>query len=219
MSIRVVFLGSPGAGKGTQAQLLAAQYGVPQLATGDILRRNVREGTPLGLEAKRFMDAGDLVPDDVIIAMVERELTDAQGFIVDGFPRTIAQAEAFDALLARLGTPLTAVLLFEVPRDQLIERLTGRWTCPKDQSSYHVAFNPPRTPGRCDICGTELIQRSDDTLETVSRRMAVYDEQTAPLIEYYRSRGNLIPVHADRPVSDVTAEILTALSGRAGSKA
>ena len=218
MSIRVVFLGPPGAGKGTQAQLLASQYGVEQLATGDILRQNVREGTPLGLEAKRYMDAGELVPDDVIIGMVERALADTTGFIVDGFPRTIAQAEAFDALLERLGTPLTAVLLFEVPRRQLIERLTGRWTCPKDQSSYHNTFNPPRTPGRCDICGTELIQRSDDSLETVTRRMAVYDEQTAPLVDYYRKQGKLIEIHADRPVSDVTAEILSALSERTGAE-
>ena len=219
MSVRLVFLGPPGAGKGTQAQLLASQYGVEQLATGDILRRNVREGTTLGQEAKRYMDAGDLVPDGVIIGMVERELAGSTGFIVDGFPRTIAQAEAFDALLARLKTPLTAVVLFEVPREQLIERLTGRWTCPKDQSSYHLTFNPPRTAGVCDVCGTALIQRSDDTLETVTRRMAVYDEQTAPLIAYYRKQGNLIAIHAERPVTDVTAEILTALSERQGAGA
>ncbi|TAM57779.1 adenylate kinase [bacterium] len=217
MSVRLVFLGPPGAGKGTQAQLLATQYGVEQLATGDVLRRNVREGTPLGLEAKRYMDAGDLVPDAVIIGMVERELAGSTGFIVDGFPRTIAQAQAFDELLARLSAPLTAVLLFEVPRAQLIERLTGRWTCPKDQSSYHLTFNPPRNPGHCDLCGTALVQRSDDTLETVKRRMAVYDEQTAPLIEYYRKQGNLIAIHAERPVTDVTAEILTALSERQGA--
>ncbi|TAM89785.1 adenylate kinase [bacterium] len=219
MSVRLVFLGPPGAGKGTQAQLLASQYGVEQLATGDILRRNVREGTELGREAKRYMDAGDLVPDAVIIGMVESELAGSTGFIVDGFPRTIAQAQAFDALLARLEAPLTAVLLFEVPREQLIERLTGRWICPKDQSSYHLTFNPPRNAGKCDVCGTGLVQRSDDTLETVTRRMAVYDEQTAPLIAYYRKQGNLISIHAERPVVDVTAEILTALSERQGAGA
>ncbi|MDE2572884.1 MAG: adenylate kinase [bacterium] len=219
MSVRLVFLGPPGAGKGTQAQLIASQYGIDQLATGDILRRNVRQGTPLGMDAKRYMDAGELVPDDVIIGMVERELQDASGFIVDGFPRTLAQAEAFDALLERMATPLTAVLLFEVPRQQLVDRLTGRWICPADQSSYHLVFSPPRVTGECDLCGTPLVQRSDDTLETVTKRLSVYDEQTTPLIEYYRRKGNLIAIHAERAVSDVTAEILSALSQLAGTGA
>lgn len=210
--IRVVFLGPPGAGKGTQAQLLEQRFGVRQISTGDILRRNRQQGTPLGKEAQAYMDRGDLVPDDLIVKMFEEELGDGtRGFILDGFPRTVPQAEALDALLAKLHLPLTAVLLFAMERPDLIKRLTGRWTNPRTGRVYHESFDPPKVHGVCDDDGGPLLQRSDDRAETVSKRLDVYEAQTAPLVDYYKKSGLLVPIDAMQPVGDVTERIVTAL--------
>ncbi len=211
--IRVVFLGPPGAGKGTQAQILERRYGVRQISTGDILRRHRQEGTPLGKEAQAFMDRGDLVPDALIIKMFEEELSDgSQGFILDGFPRTVPQAEALDALLARLALPLSAVILFDIGREELIKRLTGRWTNPRTGRVYHEIYDPPKRPGIDDDDGGPLVQRPDDRLETVVKRLDVYEAQTAPLVDYYSKKtGLLVTIDATRPVETVTQQIVDAL--------
>jgi len=212
--MRLVFLGPPGAGKGTQAKVLENRFGVQQISTGDILRRNVDEGTPLGLKAKSFMDAGDLVPDDVIIAMMEGELHGRESFTLDGFPRTVAQAEALDALLARLDLPLTAVLLFDAKREALVERLAGRWTNPRSGRTYHTLFNPPKVAGIDDEDGGPLVQRPDDRREVVSDRLATYDAKTAPLVEYYTRKGLLVPIDGLKAIDDVTSDVLAALETR-----
>jgi len=213
--MRLVFLGGPGAGKGTQAKALVDKAGLTQISTGDILRANVVKETPLGLKAKSYMDAGGLVPDDVIIEMVEAELAGHDAFVLDGFPRTVAQAQALDALLAKLGLPLTAVVLFEADRPTLIARLTGRWTNPRNGRTYHTLFSPPRVAGIDDEDGGELVQRKDDTPAVVAERLATYDEKTAPLIEYYDRARMLVRVDALRPIDDVTAAILSAVEPRA----
>ena len=209
--IRVVFLGPPGAGKGTQAQILEQRFGVRQISTGDILRRHRQEGTPLGKEAQAYMDRGDLVPDALIIKMFEEELGHTDAFILDGFPRTVPQAEALDALLAKVHLPLTAVLLFDMERSELIKRLTGRWTNPRTGRVYHELYNPPKVPAVCDDDGGPLVQRSDDRAETVSKRLDVYEAQTAPLVDYYKKTGLLVPIDAMEPVSAVTERIVAAL--------
>lgn len=209
--IRVIFLGPPGAGKGTQARILEQKYGVRQIATGDILRRHRQEGTPLGKEAEAYMDRGALVPDELIIKMFEEELGETDGFILDGFPRTVPQAEALDALLAKLQLPLTAVLLFDTDRNELIARLTGRWTNPRSGRVYHAKYDPPKTPGIDDEDGGPLIQRPDDRPETVGKRLDVYDQQTAPLIDYYDRAGLLVRLDAMQPVPAVTDAIVRRL--------
>jgi adenylate kinase len=211
---RLVFLGPPGAGKGTQAKILEDRFGVRQVSTGDILRANVAKATPLGLKAKAYMDAGDLVPDDVIVDMMAGELgTDAASgsFALDGFPRTVAQAKALDAMLRTLGAPLTAVLLFDADRATLIERLTGRWTNPRTGRTYHATFNPPKVAGIDDEDGGPLVQRPDDTREVVEERLATYDLKTAPLIEYYASSGLLKTIDGLKPIDAVTADVLRVL--------
>jgi adenylate kinase len=213
-TMRLVFLGPPGAGKGTQAKLLEDRFGVRQISTGDILRANVKRGTELGRKAKAFMDAGDLVPDGVIVGMMEGEIESAAAFILDGFPRTVAQAEALDATLARLGLPLTAVLLFDADRAALIERLTGRWTNPRSGRTYHAVFNPPRVAGVDDEDGGPLEQRRDDTREVVVERLATYDEKTKPLIDYYAGTGLLVRIDGLKPIDGVTDEVLRALGSR-----
>ncbi len=210
-AMRLVFLGPPGAGKGTQAQILARRFGARQISTGDILRRNVVDGTELGKRAKTFMDAGDLVPDDVIIAMMERELGVGASFILDGFPRTVAQAEALDAMLGRLALPLGAALLFDSDRETLIERLAGRWTNPRTGRTYHTIFNPPQMAGVDDDDGTALVQRPDDSREVVSDRLATYDAKTKPLVDYYARKGLLKRIDGLQSIEAVTAEILRAL--------
>jgi adenylate kinase len=215
-AIRLVFLGPPGAGKGTQAKILEERFGVRQISTGDILRANVAAGTPLGAKAKSFMDAGGLVPDDVIIGMMEGELGSLQSFVLDGFPRTVGQAEALDAMLARLGLPLTAVVLFDASRSALIERLTGRWTNPRSDRTYHTVLNPPRVAGIDDDDGGPLEQRKDDTHEVVVDRLATYDEKTAPLIDYYDKTGLLVKLDGLASIEEVTAALLAAVSKRAG---
>jgi adenylate kinase len=211
---RVIFLGAPGAGKGTQARRLAVGSGVPQVATGDMLREAVAGGTPLGREAKRYMDQGALVPDEVVIGLVDERLSrpDAgAGYVLDGFPRTVAQAEALYALLRRRGQELDRVVFFDVSRDELLRRLTGRRICRQCGAGFHLVSAPPKTEGRCDQCGGELYQRDDDAEDTVVRRLDVYQNQTAPLLDYYRRRGLLVRVAGEGPVERVAAEIQKAV--------
>ncbi len=208
--MKVIFLGSPGAGKGTQAAVLRERYGLAHISTGDILRENVRNGTTLGKTAREYMDSGRLVPDEVIIAMMEERLQkpDCQkGFILDGFPRTVPQAEALDALLDRMGIPLDGVILFEVPGDLVLDRLTGRRVCGKCGEIYNVHFKKTKVPGVCDLCGGELVQRDDDREEVVIKRLEVYEEQTAPLIRYYEDKGQLVRVDAGQEGELVVAAI------------
>lgn len=210
---RVIFLGAPGAGKGTQARRLAADSGVPQVATGDMLREAVAGGTPLGREAKRYMDSGALVPDDVVIGLVDERLAqpDAAGYVLDGFPRTVAQAEALDALLRRRRQELDRVIFFDVSRDELIRRLTGRRICRQCGTAFHLVSAPPKVAGRCDQCGGELYQREDDAEATVARRLDVYQTQTAPLLDYYRQRGLLARVAGEGQVEEVADRIRRAV--------
>jgi adenylate kinase len=206
--MNIVLLGAPGAGKGTQAAKLIETYGLAHISTGDILRKAVADKTPLGIAAKGFMDNGELVPDEVVIGLVKARLQepDAEaGFILDGFPRTPAQAEALASMLAELGGKVDVVPYISVPTDILMERLTGRWTCKTDQHVYHVKFNPPKVAGICDIDGTELYQRNDDKPEAIERRLNVYLAQTAPLIAYYKERGLLVEVDGSQSIEDVSA--------------
>ena len=214
--MRAIFLGPPGAGKGTQARQLAETWSVAHVATGDMLREALAQGTPLGLEARRYMDSGGLVPDEVVIGLVADRLTrpDARGgFVLDGFPRTAAQAEALDRLLAARGLGLDRVIFLDVTRPELLRRLTGRRVCRTCGATYHLISAPPRTAGRCDACGGELYQREDDAEAAVARRLDVYQSQTAPLLAYYRSRGQLACVPGEGTVEQVAAEIKRALPG------
>jgi adenylate kinase len=208
--VRLIFLGPPGAGKGTQARELAREWGVPQVATGEMLRAAVAAGTPLGREAKRIMETGGLVPDDVIVGLIAERLREpdaATGFILDGFPRTIGQAEALGRLLKDLGQKLDAVLYFQVPEPELLRRLTGRRLCRQCQTAFHMVSAPPRREGICDQCGGPLYQRDDDSEATVRNRLHVYEQQTAPLLDYYRHRGLLTPIDGVGPVDDIRAAI------------
>lgn len=213
--MRLIFLGAPGVGKGTQAELLAAKSGRPKVSTGDILREAVRNQTPLGIQAKACMDQGKLVPDAVVIGIVKDKLAEpacAKGFLLDGFPRTVPQAEELATMLRARGLQLDRVINISVPREEIVRRLTGRRSCPKCQAVYHVEFSPPKREGICDRCGGELVQRSDDKRETVERRLAVYEEQTAPLITYYRQRGLLSDVNGTGTVEDVQRRVTELLS-------
>ena len=217
MSLRVIFLGPPGAGKGTQAQALASEWGVPHVATGDMLREAVAAKTPLGLEAKRHMDSGGLVPDEVVIGLVGERLAqpDAKaGVVLDGFPRTVAQAEALDALFARKGLSLDRVVYFNVSRDELLRRLTGRRVCRACGRTYPLVSAPPKVADKCDACGGELYQRVDDSEATVATRLDVYQKQTSPLLEYYRGRNLLAEVAGEGPVAGV-AEAIRKATGQA----
>jgi adenylate kinase len=210
VTVRVIFLGAPGAGKGTQARQLAAEWGVPQVATGDMLREAVARRTPLGLEAKRHMDSGGLVPDDVVVGLVAERLAqpDARaGFLLDGFPRTVAQAEALERLLRERGLGLDRVIFLDVSREELLRRLTGRRVCRQCGSGFHVVSAPPRTPGRCDRCQGELYQRDDDAEGPVARRLDVYRTQTAPLLDFYRDRGLLATVAGEGGMERIAADI------------
>lgn len=204
--MRLILLGPPGAGKGTQAVRIAETHGIPHISTGDILRANVKQGTELGREAKRYMDAGDLVPDDVIIGMVGGRLAEpdaAQGFLFDGFPRTVPQAEALERVLEEQGTPLDVVLELVIDHDEVVKRLTGRRSCAECGAIYHLAHNPSATAGRCDKCDGELVQRDDDREEVVVNRLAVYREQTEPLVAFYGSRGLVRQLEAVGTVDEV----------------
>jgi adenylate kinase len=216
--VRVILLGPPGAGKGTQAGNIAETYAIPHISTGDILRANVREGTELGLEAKRFMDAGDLVPDEVIIGMVGDRLAEpdaAQGFLFDGFPRTVPQAEALEKLLQDRGQPLDVVLRLAVDEDEVVSRLTGRRTCTACGAVFHVDHHPPATEGVCDSCGGELVQRDDDREDVVRNRLEVYRRSTEPLEEFYWNRGLLRDVEAVGTVDEVAERAAAVLSDHA----
>ncbi len=210
--MRLVFLGAPGAGKGTQAQRLAAQEQIPHVSTGEILRESVKRGTPLGLQAKGYMDAGKLVPDEVVIGLVREKLTSpecARGYILDGFPRTVAQAEALDRIFRETGSPgLDHVISFDVPQDEIVRRLSGRRSCSRCQTVYHIEHDPPKEEGVCDKCGGTLVQRADDKPETVLARLRVFDQQTRPLVEYYQKRGLLQRVDATGSIDQVYARLL-----------
>lgn len=192
--MNLILLGPPNAGKGTQAKKLYADFQIPQISTGDILRKAVKEGTPLGKVAGPLMAAGQYVPDDVVIGIVEERLKEpdvAQGFVLDGFPRTPGQADALDRMLERLGRQLNAVVSLEVPHSTLVERGSGRRVCPNDGSVYHVTQSPPKRAGLCDKCGTELVQRPDDTPEVIEKRLQKYDAETSPLKDFYAKKGLL----------------------------
>jgi adenylate kinase len=212
--MRLVLVGPPGAGKGTQAEFIAAHLSIPKISTGDIFRANVAGATPLGLEAKRYMDSGQLVPDEVTINMVRARLAEpdaADGFLLDGFPRTLPQATALDKLLADLGVSLDVVLEVIVDNDEVIRRLSGRRTCRTCGKIWHEVFDPPKNEGVCDRCGGELYQRDDDKPETVAERLRVYARDTAPLIDFYGAQGKLVGIDATGPVEDVTERAKDAL--------
>ncbi|MFH1014756.1 MAG: adenylate kinase, partial [Nitrospirota bacterium] len=192
--MRLVLLGAPGAGKGTQAKMLIEKYKIPQISTGDILRKAVADGTPLGKEAKVIMDKGELVPDKIVLGLVEERVKQddcKKGFILDGFPRNTVQAEALDKMLNAMGLPIDSALRVDVPKDDLMKRLTGRRTCKNCQQMYNVYYSPPKKDALCDKCGGELFQRGDDKEDTIKKRLDVYDAQTAPLIDYYNKKGIL----------------------------
>jgi adenylate kinase len=212
--VRIVLVGPPGAGKGTQAQFIASHLAIPKISTGDIFRSNVTTGTELGRQAKSFMDRGDLVPDEVTIAMVNARLQedDAQaGFLLDGFPRNMPQAEQLKKVLAEWDTRLDLVLELVVDDDEVVRRLSGRRTCRRCGHVWHVLFDPPSRPETCDDCGGELFQRDDDREETIRHRIDVYEQQTAPLISFYADEGILMGIDATGPVEEVTDRALSAL--------
>jgi len=210
----MIMLGAPGAGKGTQARMLSEELGLPQVSSGDIFRENLKHATALGLLAKGYMDRGELVPDDVTISMVMERLSRADcagGAVLDGFPRTLAQAEALRQALAARNVRVSLVPLLEVSDDAVIDRLAGRRVCRDCQAMYHVAFSPPKVEGVCDKCGGQLYRRADDEPETVRNRLFVYYKQTAPLVGYYFAHGVLVTIDGDRPIEAVQADLLAAV--------
>lgn len=215
--MNLILLGPPGAGKGTQAKLVAEQFGIPQISTGDILRQAVKDGTSLGQEAQAYMERGDLVPDAVVIGIIEERLTqpDCQaGYILDGFPRTEVQANALAETLGKRGGTIDHVVNIEVLDEELIHRLTGRRTCKECQKPYNVTFNPPQREGVCDKCGGELIQRKDDDEETIRARLGVYREQTAPLVAYYEKQGLLRTVTGAGAIREIFDAVCGVVEGR-----
>jgi adenylate kinase len=215
MATYIVMLGPPGVGKGTQAKILAEKTGLAHVSSGDLFRDNIKNETELGQLAKSYMNKGELVPDDVTIAMIRERLTrpDCQaGAILDGFPRTPAQADALKEMLAEFGGDVDYVPFINADNDVLVSRLSGRWTCRANGHVFHEKFNPPQQPGVCDLDGSELYQRDDDKVETVTRRIQVYAEQTAPLIKYYREAGKLIKIDGAQPIEQVTAALMKAVS-------
>ncbi len=212
----LILLGPPGAGKGTQAKFMVDRWNIPQVSTGDILRAAVREGTPLGVEAKGFMDGGELVPDRVVIGIIGERLKEedaAAGFILDGFPRTLPQAEALESILTDLNRNIDHVVSIEVEDDALVGRLTGRRMCKGCGESFHVMFNPPQKDGACDRCGGELYQRDDDKEETIRQRLKVYHDQTSPLIAYYGGKGSLREIDGSGDIKKIFARIEQVLTG------
>ena len=213
--MRAILLGPPGCGKGTQAKILIDTYSIPQIATGDILREALKKGTPLGKQAQSYMDKGQLVPDDLVIQIIEERLKQddcAGGFILDGFPRTIAQAEALDKTLTGMGLTLDHVFNIAVGDDELIRRLTGRRICKACGASYHIIFNPPREEGRCDTCQGELYQRDDDKEETIRNRLKVYQDQTAPLITFYHEKKILSSIDGVGSIEQITSRLKAAVN-------
>ncbi len=212
--MQIIFLGPPGAGKGTQAKMIQDHFKIPQISTGDMLREARTEQTELGKKADAYIKAGKLVPDDLVIALIQQRLAEAdckQGYILDGFPRTVAQAEALDLVLQKANSKISTVLLLEVNEDALVERLAGRRTCKICGNSYHMQFSPSKQENRCDKCGGELYQRDDDQEQTIRSRMVTYREQTAPLVEYYSKQGLLKRFSGDQPIDIVTQTLMSHL--------
>ena len=211
----MIFLGAPGVGKGTQAEFISSRFHVPKISTGDLLREGVAKQTPLGLKAKGYMDRGDLVPDEVVIGLVQEKLNSSEcslGFLLDGFPRTVAQADKLSELLAKQGLALDHVVHFVLPREEIVRRLSGRRNCSKCPAVYHMESIPPKQNGVCDQCGADLVQRSDDRPETVQSRLTVYEQQTAPLIDYYKRKNLLFELDGSGPVETVQDRLLALLS-------
>lgn len=212
--MNIILLGPPGAGKGTQAKMLVEKYGIPQISTGDILRANLKAQTELGVEAKKYMDAGKLVPDEVVIGIINNRLKEEdcqKGYMLDGFPRTVAQAEALDKILAENGSGIDHVVSIEVDNDELMGRLTGRRTCKECGQGFHVMFDPPKQDGVCDKCSGELYQRDDDNEETVGNRLKVYADQTQPLIDYYKNKKLLRPIDGLGEITAVFERVVSVL--------
>lgn len=212
--MHILLMGPPGAGKGTQAAELVKAFDIPHISTGDMFRAEAKEGTELGKQAKACMDAGKLVPDSVTIGIVRERLAKddcKKGFILDGFPRTVEQADALTGILKDLGLTLTRVLNISVPAEDLIERAVGRRICKKCGATYHTKFNPPKKEGICDVCGSELFQRADDTAETMKNRLSVYEASTKPLIDYYKAAGVYTEVDGRQPIEKVTQDLIEVL--------
>ncbi len=212
--MKLILLGPPGAGKGTQAKMLTEQFSIPQISTGDILRAAVKDGTAMGLKAKEYMDAGGLVPDEVVVGIVRDRLQEADcvnGFILDGFPRTVPQADALQVSLQAMNKELDRVISLDVDAEALVERLTGRRTCKDCGRGYHITFEPSREAGKCDACGGSLSQRDDDQEETIRKRLQVYADQTSPLIKYYRDAGVLLELDGMQPIPQVQEKMLALL--------
>ncbi len=220
--MRLVLVGPPGAGKGTQAVNLASHFAIPHISTGDIFRSNLKEGTPLGLEAKSYMDRGELVPDEVTNKMVKDRLSKDDvkpGFLLDGFPRNVVQADVLKAILEEKKSPIEAALELVVDKNEIINRLSGRRTCKNCQRAFHIQYEKPAKDGLCDGCGGDLYQREDDKEEVIARRLEVYSEQTAPIIDFYARDGILISIPAMGAVDEVTKRAIDALAARSGSNA
>lgn len=212
--MKLLIMGPPGAGKGTQAEVLVKELNITHISTGDMFRAAIKEGTEMGKKAKEYMDAGQLVPDEVVVGMVKDRLSQPdckEGFLLDGFPRTTAQAEALDETLKSVDIQLDGVINIEVPREKLMARLTGRRVCKSCGASYHVIFNPPKEEGKCNSCGGDLYQRDDDNAATVDNRLDVYEAQTQPLIDYYKAKGILKHINGDQDINLVLKEILISL--------
>lgn len=217
--MNLILLGPPGAGKGTQAKILIGKFGIPQISTGDILRGAVKEQTPMGIKAKAYMDAGALVPDEVVVGIVEERLAKpdcSKGFILDGFPRTVVQADALKKTLAGLDKKIEHVISIVVDKEELLGRITGRRTCRLCGKGYNLAFDPPKKSGRCDECDGELFQRDDDSEETMRNRLEVYEQQTAPLIDYYARESLLRTVSGTGSIEAIQQEILAGIAGGKG---
>ena len=212
--MKLILLGPPGAGKGTQAESITEAYNLIHISTGDIFRKNMKENTPLGVKAKEYVDKGQLVPDEITIAMVEDRLSQEdvrEGFLLDGFPRSTSQAEALDDIMMELGSKIDKVINIEVDKNILVDRVVGRRICKECGATYHVRSNPPKQAGICDKCGGELYQRADDTEETVAKRISIYEEETLPLVEYYTEKGNLFTVDGTLGIDTVFGKIQKAL--------
>lgn len=214
--MKIILLGPPGAGKGTQAKSISNRYSIPHISTGDIFRKNISENTPLGIEAKKYMDNGHLVPDEVTINMVKDRLQETDcigGYLLDGFPRTVSQAEALQQFLTEKKESLDTALLIQVPREYILDRMTGRRVCPSCGASYHIKFNPP-VDGKCELCGAEVVQRKDDTEETVKERLDVYEKETQPLIDFYKEKNLLSEVDGTKAINEVFEGICEILGNK-----
>ncbi len=207
----LIFLGPPGAGKGTQAKRLSQELGLLHISTGDMLREAVKKCTPLGRKAKEYMDRGELVPDELMVAMIEEVMPEGSGVILDGFPRTTVQAQALEDMLGRYQREVSCVVLFDLEDEVIVERLSGRRICPKCGAVYHVKYSPPKVDNLCDVCSTELIQREDDREEVIRRRLEVYRRQTAPLVEFYEKKNKLRRIEADKDIEEVYSKLKSAV--------